>query len=146
MATAETTKDKDAKTPPPPRPKIESREAVKMLDCRLTEPEILKYGKALAQVNQQIDTAEVHKKSVVKELDASIGGLESQRSVIVEKINRGSEMRDVKVILVRDYEHRTYHEERLDTHEIINERPLRDDERQPNLPAVGGNGGNGKPK
>jgi hypothetical protein len=121
-------------------PKIERREIVKKLDCRLTEPEVLKYGRNLASINQQIDTAEVHKKSVVKELDSDIGSLEAQRSSIVEKINRGAEMRDVKVVVVRNFEMRLYHEERQDTGEVINERPLRDDERQPMLPAVAGNG------
>jgi hypothetical protein len=118
-------------------PKIEKREIVKKLDCRLTEAEITKYGRSLAQINQEIDTAEVHKKSVVKELDGEIAALEAQRSSIVEKINRGAEMRDVKVVAVRDYEKRTYHEERQDTGEVYNERPLRDDERQQSLPAPG---------
>ena len=117
--------------------KVERREVVKKLDCLLTEAEVLKYGKSLAQINSQIDSAEVHKKSVVKELDSDIASLEAQRSSIVEKVNRGAEYRDVKVVTVRDYETRLYHEERQDTGEIINERPLRDDERQPSLPGAG---------
>lgn len=117
-------------------PKIEEREIVKKLDCRLTEVEVLKYGKNLAQLNAQIDTAEVHKKSVVKELDSEIAGLEANRSSVVEKINRMSEYRDVKVTTVRNFIKRTCHEIRHDTGEIINERPLRDDERQPMLPGT----------
>ena len=46
----------------------------------------------------------------------------------------------MKVTVVKDYKTRLYHEERHDTGEIINERPLRDDERQPSLPGAG-NGG-----
>lgn len=118
-------------------PKIERREIVKKLDCKLTEPEVLKYGRELAAINQQIDGAEVRKKSIVKELDSEIAGMEAHRSSVVEKINRGAELRDVKVVTVRDYERRLYHEERQDTGEIINERPLRDDERQPGLPGAG---------
>lgn len=116
--------------------KIERREVVKQLDCKLTEDEILKYGRALASINEQVDRAEVKKKSVVKELDSGIAELEAQRTGLVGKINRGAEYRDVKVCLVRDYEARTYHEERHDTGEIINERPLRDDERQSVLPGT----------
>ena len=119
-------------------PKFETREFVKTLDCVLTQPEILKYSRELANLCQSIDTAESRKKSVVKELDAGIAGLESQRSSIVEKITRGSELRDVKVRATKDYEHRVYSEERLDTFETINSRPLRDDERQPVLPGAQG--------
>lgn len=117
--------------------KIERREIVKQLDCKLTEEEVLRYGRQLASINEQVDRAEVKKKSVVKELDSGIAELEAQRSGLVGKINRGAEYRDVKVCVVRDYTARTYHEERHDTGEIINERPLRDDERQSSLPGVG---------
>ncbi len=121
-------------------PKIEKREIVKNLCCKLTDTEILKYGRDLATLNQQIDTAEARKKSVVKQLDSDLAALEAQRAGAAEKVARGEEFRDVKVTTVRDYENRTYHEKRHDTGEIINTRPLRDDERQPGLPGTGSGG------
>jgi len=119
-------------------PKVEKREVVRHLDCKLTDDETLRYGRELASLNQQLATAEARKKSVVKQLDSDIAALEARRDSVVEKVNRGAEYRDVKVTTFRDYEQRGYYEIRHDTSEVINERPLRDDERQPSLPVSTG--------
>jgi hypothetical protein len=126
-------------TPPPAASTIETETVTETLDCKLTDTECLHYGRELANLSQQVESAESRKKAVVKELDSNIASLEARGSEIAAKLNRGAEMREVKVTLSRDYERGVFEKIREDTGDTYFTRPLRDDERQRKLP--GANGG-----
>jgi len=106
------------------------------LDCELKDTEILAYGRELAQVTSEAESEESRQASVKKEMAARLAGLEARRTEISAKVNRGRELRDVQVEVSADFKAGTATETRLDTGEIIRERPLRDEEKQAKLPEV----------
>lgn len=104
------------------------------LDCILTDVELLKYGRELSSVISAIATEEANQASVKKEMASKIAGLEAKASEISAKVNRGKELREVRVEVMADFTTGMATEIRTDTGEVYRERPLRDEERQPKLP------------
>ncbi len=105
------------------------------LDCELTEKQVLGYGRELAQINQEIAAEEDRQTSLKQELKARIAGLEARRTEISAKVNRGKELREVQIEVMADFKAGTATEIRTDTGEVLRERPLREEEKQPGLPA-----------
>ncbi len=108
------------------------------LDCELKDHEILAYGRELAQVTSEAGSEESRQASVKKEMSARLAGLEARRTEISAKVNRGRELREVQVEITANYETGMATEVRTDTGEIVRERPLREEEKQPELPKVNG--------
>ena len=108
------------------------------LDCELKDHEILAYGRELAQVTSEAESEESRQASIKKEMAAKLAGLEARRTEISAKVNRGRELRDVQVEVTADFTAGTATETRLDTGEIVRERPLRDEEKQAELPKANG--------
>lgn len=104
------------------------------LDCILTDTEILALGRELASINAAIATEESNQVSIKKEMASKLAGLEAKASEISAKVNRGKELRDVQIEVVADLITGTATEIRMDTGEVHRERPLRDDEKQAELP------------
>ena len=104
------------------------------LDCDLAEKEVLAYGRELALVNQEIASEEDRQNSLKQELKGRIAGLEARRTEISAKVNRGKELREVQIEVLADFKTDIATEIRMDTGEVLRERPLRDNEKQPGLP------------
>lgn len=111
--------------------KLEPR--TRLLRCKLTRDELLKYGGELAQARQDIVTEEALQASMKSELKARTIALEAKSLELSTKIARGEELRDVKVEPRLDFKAGTYYEIRPDTGEKISQRPITHDERQENL-------------
>jgi hypothetical protein len=102
----------------------------KLLACKLTDEELLRYGGELGSVIQDIAEEEDRQASLKQELKARLAGLEAKRTELATKLVRREELRDVEVQPERNYDANRYYEIRMDTGEIIKERPLSAEERQ----------------
>jgi len=120
--------------------RVERSRSTEVLDCKLTEDEILKYGRDLASVQQDLIDEEKRQEGLKQEMKSRLATLSSKSTELTTKVNRGRELRPVQVESVRDYGTRMYTQVCLDTGEIIKERPLTAEELQRELP-TGGNGG-----
>jgi hypothetical protein len=105
----------------------------KLLACKLTDDELLRYGGELGSVIQDIAEEEDRQASLKQELKARLAGLEAKRTELATKLVRREELRDVEVQPERNYSASRYYEVRLDTGEVIRERPLSAEERQMGL-------------
>lgn len=105
----------------------------KLLRCKLTRDELLKYGGELAQALQDIVTEEALQASMKQSMKAALASLEAKSSELSTKVARGEELRDVEVEPRLDFKTSTYYEIRGDTGEKISQRPITEDERQENL-------------
>lgn len=108
-----------------------------LLRCKLTEPELIKYGGELAAIRQDIVTEEALQVSLKQELKARLVGFEAKSLELSTKVARAEELRDVDVEPHLDFNAGTYYEVRCDTGEKIGERQITAEERQENLPFDG---------
>lgn len=116
-------------------PTVESLERfTKLLPVTLTPEEIQAAGRELGRTVLDMADEEAQQDSMKKEMKARLGVLEAKRSELATKITRGTELREVEVEPQRDYGEAKYFEIRLDTGEVIKERPLSAEERQLGLP------------
>lgn len=100
------------------------------LPARLTDDELLKYGKALAQTESEIAAENERQDGIKAGLKIALADIQGRRAMLAGVVSSGEEMRDVdcedhfvgatcKVIRFR-----------LDTGEQILERPMTEEERQ----------------
>ena len=111
--------------------KLEPR--TKLLRCKLTRDELIKFGGELAQSLQDIVTESALQASMKQSMKAALASLEAKSAELSTKVARGEELRDVEVKPQLDFKASTYYEIRTDTGEKISQRPITDDERQENL-------------
>lgn len=83
---------------------------------------------------------EKKKQEITKRFAAEIAAADSVLGELSSKINDGHEYRDVECEKVLDYSTGTVTVVRKDTAEVVEERPMQDEEKQPELPGAGGNG------
>ena len=115
---------------PNPREEFVSTE---LLDCTLTDEEILRYGKELADTIQSVEEEQARQEGVKQEMKGRLLILQGKVTELSGKVNRGREMRPVKVQTVRDYGKSLFEKIRTDTGEVLVSRTLREDERQASL-------------
>lgn len=96
----------------------------------LTPDELRERGHALAELCQQIDSAEAEEADRRKGVKEHIAALEEQRTGLAYIIHRGEEDRATDIEESADYAAGKASTVRLDTGEVIRERPLRAEERQ----------------
>lgn len=117
--------------PAPPQPVL--HRGTRPLSVKLTDPELQRLGRDLAAVCDDIIAEEARTDSIKQELKARMTGLESKRTQLATLIRRGEEIRDVAVETRADYATGLVREIRLDTEELLSQRPLTEKERQPEL-------------
>lgn len=117
--------------------KVTKRESVrkleprtKLLRCKLTRDELIRFGGELAQSLQDIVTEAALQASMKQSMKAALASLEAKSSELSTKVARGEELRDVEIEPRLDFITGKYYEIRDDTGEKINVRPITDDERQ----------------
>jgi hypothetical protein len=128
--------------------KMMTRKVTKALPCNLTEPEVTHYGREMARALSDKARIETEFDSVKQDYKGKIG----EQQAIVEKlsprIHSGIETRDVECQEVKNWTKLTVTVTRLDTGDVIESRPMREDEKQVELtlapetyaPAGGGDG------
>ncbi len=106
------------------------RKITKSLPVKLTDTEILQYGKDLARayaekarVEAELDAIKDDYKGKTSEQAAQIGKLSG-------RVHSGIETREVECEEVKNWNSMTVVTTRLDTFETIESRPMREDEKQ----------------
>lgn len=106
------------------------KRSVQKVAVKLTDEELLRYGKALAQTESDLKALEGEhdaRKSLMKQELAEIG---ARRSMLSGLVSSGEEVRDVECEDVFTYSDRKVARVRVDTGEIIFERPMTAEESQ----------------
>jgi len=109
---------------------IERTEKVLHLPCKLTSSEFVERAQALAQTTADIASEESRADSLKKQLNAKMAELEAKRQALSAVVQRGEEFRDVACEYTRDFDAGVVYTLRKDTGEIMDERPMRAEERQ----------------
>ena len=114
----------------------EVRDYTKLLPVKLTTDEKLTAGARLAELDGELHEASENATQVKQALKAEETRIVAERTRVAGLLRRGTEMRDVKVQVFHDYEDGELTEVRVDTFEVVFQRPLTEDEKQPTLPEV----------
>jgi hypothetical protein len=104
-----------------------------LLECILTDPEKLAYGKELTQKISEKCRHEASLKSYSTQAKAEITSCDGRIAGLAEKLNAGIEYREVECSVSYDFESRKKLFTRTDTGEIVKEVSIGDDELQEEL-------------
>ena len=106
-----------------------------VLKCKLTDTEVLGYGREMADVHASVAQLTADMKSLVTEYKGKIALKLARLETLSAYVASGYEHRDVKCERVFDYEARTVTEVRLDGLEptVVNQRKMTNDEMQAQL-------------
>ena len=123
--------------------KVMKRMVTKALPVKLTDVEVLQYGRDVARahsererIKDELDSVKADYKGKIMEQDATIGKL-------TPRIHSGIETRDVECVEVKNWTKATVQITRTDTGEVIESRPMREDEKAMEL-SLEGDEGDGK--
>lgn len=111
-------------------PTFRREKTARQLMCKLTSPELEKYGQEMAQQLQEAAVIEGNLSALAKELKGKIAQCKARVNTIAGFISSGSESRSVECETTFDYKAKTVKTIRKDTGETIEERDMRDDESQ----------------
>ena len=103
------------------------------LKCHLTEKEKTELSAKIAKAISDRSSAEAKLKEVSASIKAQIAQLDAEISEKALQINNGYEYRNVECRMDKDYRLGTVTITRLDTGEVIRERPMTAEERQMEL-------------
>ena len=104
------------------------------LKCQLTEKEKTELSAKIAKAISDRASAEAKLKEVSASIKAQIAQLDAEISEKALQINNGYEYRNVECRMDKDYRLGSVSITRLDTGEVIRERPMTAEERQMELP------------
>lgn len=105
------------------------------LKCQLTEKEKTELSAQIAKAISDRASAEAKLKEVSTAIKAQIAQFDAEISEKALQINNGYEYRNVECRMDKDYRLGTVTITRLDTGEVIRERPMTGEERQLELPS-----------
>ena len=105
----------------------------RFLKYTFNEDEIKELGKSLAKVFNDHTEAEARLKSVSTQIKSEITALEGTMGSMAEKIRSGYEHRDIECKREFNYRLGSVTITRLDTGEVVEERPMDAEERQRKL-------------
>jgi len=103
------------------------------LECQLTEPEVAERAQMLGGLVHRRDEAELERAAQAQEAKGKIAQMTSEISRIGRECHTGRTRRVVECEEYAVFEENTLREIRLDTGEVIGERPLTFEERQQTL-------------
>lgn len=112
---------------------IEKQKMSEYLRVEFTDEERKGMSLDLARFVNELEQKKLQKKDVVKSIDAEIAKHESSISMLATKVHDGYEYRNVDCIRTFDYDKGDVSIMRVDTEEIIKERPITEEEKQVNL-------------
>jgi hypothetical protein len=109
------------------------RPSLEPYSVRLSDDELRDFGRDLAGVLEDISNLERQQDSIRQEMKAKMAGLEARRDELASVIRRREQLRTIELAWERNYALGQARKLRLDTGDIVQTRPLREDERQPPL-------------
>lgn len=110
--------------------KVTRKDVVQKVACQLTDDELLRYGRALAQTEDDIATEQARQEGIKGELKATLAEIAGRRSMLAGLVSSGEEYRDVECEDAFDHDAGRVTRSRKDTGEVIGERPMTSEERQ----------------
>ena len=110
-----------------------TRKVTKPLPCHLTDEEVLKYGREVARATTERDRIASEAKSVAKDYASKVAEQNAIVGKLSPRIHSGIETRDVECVEVKNWTKLTVSVTRQDTGEVIESRPMREDEKQAEL-------------
>lgn len=116
--------------------KIKRKQDRELCKCMLTTAEKLAYGQKMADATQEIRQLNDQLAGMKKDFQARIEQREATVGLMSAALRSGYEHRDTDVEIVNDWTDKTIKVIRMDTHEVIRERTMTDDERQIPLDVV----------
>lgn len=120
------------------KPKKRTRKTSQLLQCKLTEKELLEVGKQLGEANEDLVQIENEKSEVVASFNAKSTAAEAKISDLSRKVRNGYEYRQVPCLVEFDTPKVGMKQTvRTDTNEVV-EKPteMTDDEKQLELDGV----------
>ena len=116
------------------------KKITKPLPCKLEEAEVTQYGRDMARAMNDKARIQAEADSIKQEYKSKI----EEQSAIVEKlsgrVHSGIETRDVECQQIMNWTKGTVSVTRMDTREIIEKRPMREDEKQSEMKLGDGEG------
>ncbi len=113
--------------------RIVTRSLTKPLPVKLTDAEVLKYGRDAARAISDKERIESDFDSVKAEYKGNIAEQQAIVSKLSPRIHSGIETREVECEEEKNWNNSTVTLRRLDTDEVIDCRPMREDEKQMEL-------------
>jgi hypothetical protein len=111
-------------------PTEEKRIYTTNLKCELSAKEVREAADDLARNLDDLESIEADKKDVVEQFKAKTAAAEAEVIRLKNLVRNKYEFRDVKCEEVKNHKKSKCTVTRLDTKEVITDRPLRDDEKQ----------------
>jgi hypothetical protein len=105
------------------------RKVTKALACKLTDIELLAYGRDVAQAYADLSGTKSELDKIKKEYAGKVTEHEGKIAVLSARLGSGMETRDVACEEVKNWTKATYTVTRLDTLDVIEARPMREDEK-----------------
>lgn len=112
--------------------KIESR----LCKYTFNKRELHEIATELADGVAKVAALEDQKKAIASQMKSEIEGTQAKVNGNAEKLRSGYEMRSLDCEKVANYDTRTVRWYRMDTAEMVHERPMRPEELQKKLPGV----------
>jgi len=100
------------------------------LPCELTNEELVARARSLAAAGNEVEEEKNTQAFLRSQMKSKMAEKLARRDVLNNIVASGKEYRDVNVVEIRDYNDGTVMRCREDTGEIIEQRPMVDDERQ----------------
>jgi hypothetical protein len=100
------------------------------LPVRLTEAEVIEFGRASARLRDESNNLEDLRKAANDKSKAEIGKIDARIGYLSSCINTGQEQRDVECRWEMEYAQGDARLIRLDTGEVVYTRPIKADEYQ----------------
>jgi len=115
---------------------IVSKDVTKPLAVVLTEQEVLQYGRDCARAQADRDRIISEAKSVAKDYAAQVSEQDAIIAKLSPRINSGKETRDIMCYQVSNWNMGRVMVSRSDTGEVIEDRPMREEEKQREMAIV----------
>ena len=103
---------------------------VRTLPCKLTDAQLKERAHKLAEQVRRLSAIKSESKDAAAQFRLSIADLEEEMSEVAQEIRDQAEMREVEVVIEKDFEEGVETTMRKDTGEIVNTRVLGPNERQ----------------
>jgi len=103
------------------------------LPCKLTKDEKAQAAKELAEKIDQLEALEETRKATMSEFKSKKENLQAQVLALGRQVREGTKLQSVECQLQLNYSKQRVRLIRLDTNEVIEERPMTDEEKQMNL-------------
>ena len=112
---------------------VVSKVITRHLPCQLSDEERLAYADKLADATNAIEIAKDNMKSMQKQMQTELTEVTARRDKINRIVASKTEYRDIDVEIEKNYETGRVRQVRIDTGEIIVDRPMTQKEKQASL-------------